>query len=153
MYLVRIIFHPKGGGFKEFYFSREYLSISLSPRSLPAKEGGELGKETNWLPASPHSPWRGQPGNEATFQFELSLLLAIAGFSLSSISPHMIKQVANIFFQVEGRAAFGEGAGQVWLETLRCTGEEGNITLCAHSGWGVSSCGHSRDAGVTCTGS
>ena len=91
MYLVRIIFHPEGDGFKEFYFSREYLSISLSPRSLPAKEGGELEKETNWLPASPHSPWRGQPGNEATFQFELSLHIISSDcwfFSLLHFTSH-----------------------------------------------------------------
>ena len=154
MYLVRIIFHPKGGGFKEFYFSREYLSVNLSPRSLPAKEGGELGKETNRLTPLPLISGDSL-GMKLPFNLSCpcTLLVATAGFSLSSISPHMIKQVANIFFQVEGRAAFGEGAGQVWLETLRCTGEEGNITLCAHSGWGVSSCGHWRDAGVTCTGS
>ena len=119
------------------------------------RRGESLGRRL--IGSRPPPTLRGGDSLGMRLPFNLScpctLLVAIAGFSLSSISPHMIKQVANIFFQVEGRAAFGEGAGQVWLETLRCTGEEGNITLCAHSGWGVSSCGHSRDAGVTCTGS
>ena len=113
MYLVRIIFHPKGGGFKEFYFSREYLSINLSPRSLPAKEGGELGKETNRLTPLPlisgDSLRRRLPFN---LSCPCTLLLAIAGFSLSSISPHMIKQVANLFFRWRGGQHLVRGRGK-----------------------------------------
>ena len=48
-------------------------------------------------------------------------------------------------------AAFGRGEGQIWMNDVRCTGNENNLMECRHSRWGTRYCSHSEDAGVKCT--
>ena len=52
--------------------------------------------------------------------------------------------------QVKGNAAYGRGTGPIWLDEVRCNGDETNINNCPNTGWGVHDCGHSEDASVTC---
>ncbi|XP_074506653.1 scavenger receptor cysteine-rich domain-containing protein DMBT1-like [Sebastes fasciatus] len=51
-----------------------------------------------------------------------------------------------------GNAHFGQGTGQIWIDDLRCTGNEASLTDCAHQGLGSHSCAHREDAGVICEG-
>uniref|UniRef100_A0A3B4FI03 Soluble scavenger receptor cysteine-rich domain-containing protein SSC5D n=1 Tax=Pundamilia nyererei TaxID=303518 RepID=A0A3B4FI03_9CICH len=49
-------------------------------------------------------------------------------------------------------AHFGEGTGEIWLDDVSCSGSEKSLTECQHRGFGIHSCTHSKDAGVSCSG-
>lgn len=49
-------------------------------------------------------------------------------------------------------AHFGRGSGPIWLDNVRCNGEEAAVTQCEHHGFGENNCGHGEDAGVVCLG-
>lgn len=48
------------------------------------------------------------------------------------------------------RGAFGEGTGQIWLDELRCHGNETTFFNCRHGGVGIHDCRHYEDIGVIC---
>ncbi|XP_051974979.1 deleted in malignant brain tumors 1 protein-like [Xyrauchen texanus] len=54
------------------------------------------------------------------------------------------------FIEAKTGAYFGQGTGQVWLSDLQCYNSEFTLKSCKSSGWGKSSCGHEKDAGVAC---
>ncbi|NXN56493.1 DMBT1 protein, partial [Rynchops niger] len=50
-------------------------------------------------------------------------------------------------------AFFGEGTGPIWLDDVRCQGNESSLLGCPASPWGLTNCQHREDAAVVCAGS
>ena len=47
-------------------------------------------------------------------------------------------------------AHFGKGLGPIWLDDVRCRGNECRLDHCLHRGVGKENCHHGEDAGVVC---
>jgi hypothetical protein len=43
-----------------------------------------------------------------------------------------------------------DGSGQIWLDSVVCTGSESNLTSCSHKPVGTSDCTHREDVGLRC---
>ncbi|EFN54087.1 hypothetical protein CHLNCDRAFT_6829, partial [Chlorella variabilis] len=61
----------------------------------------------------------------------------------------------NVSGVVRPGAFFGPGAGQIWLDDVRCPasvrdGADPRLELCSHSDWGQVDCTHNEDVSVTC---
>ncbi|XP_054897459.1 uromodulin-like [Poeciliopsis prolifica] len=49
-------------------------------------------------------------------------------------------------------AHFGEGTGRIWMDDVKCLGNESQLTECEHPGFGDHNCDHQEDVGVVCEG-
>ncbi|OCT72902.1 hypothetical protein XELAEV_18035883mg [Xenopus laevis] len=48
-------------------------------------------------------------------------------------------------------AAFGFGKGEIWLDDVKCRGEESLLIQCKHRKLGTHDCDHKEDASVVCS--
>ncbi|XP_067394261.1 scavenger receptor cysteine-rich domain-containing group B protein [Emydura macquarii macquarii] len=49
-----------------------------------------------------------------------------------------------------GEARYGQGTGYIFLDNLKCKGDEPSLLRCSHIRWNVHNCDHSEDAGAVC---
>ena len=47
-------------------------------------------------------------------------------------------------------AYYGKGSGTIWMDEVRCRGNEISLQQCPFSGWEINDCTHFEDAGVSC---
>uniref|UniRef100_A0A2K5W535 CD5 molecule like n=1 Tax=Macaca fascicularis TaxID=9541 RepID=A0A2K5W535_MACFA len=50
------------------------------------------------------------------------------------------------------RKSYGPGVGRIWLDNVRCLGEEQSLEQCQHRFWGYHDCTHQEDVAVICSG-
>lgn len=63
-----------------------------------------------------------------------------------------------IFFYISSTVAvpisssyFGNASNlRIWLDDVKCTGNEPGLGACSHKPWGTNNCDHGEDAGVFC---
>ena len=56
----------------------------------------------------------------------------------------------NLGPEAHGKAYFGQGYGDIYLENVQCNGSESSLEDCPASDPGLYDCHHSEDAGVKC---
>lgn len=51
---------------------------------------------------------------------------------------------------LDGKELSNPGTGTIWMDEIKCAGDESSLADCAHQPWGINDCDHSQDAGAEC---
>ena len=72
------------------------------------------------------------------------------GFREATVVCRMLNYSAAVY--AVRYAYFGEGNSTfpIWMDNVKCRGDEQTIAACRHRGWNNSDCSHYEDAGVVC---
>ncbi|KXJ07930.1 Scavenger receptor cysteine-rich type 1 protein M130 [Exaiptasia diaphana] len=54
------------------------------------------------------------------------------------------------FMKAVGHKHLGQGIDPIWLDDVKCNGNESSLDQCKHRGWGLHNCGHIEDIGIIC---
>ena len=72
------------------------------------------------------------------------------GYREATVICRMLNYSAAVY--AVGYAHFGQANSSfpIWMDSVKCRGDEKTIAACRHDGWGTHDCSHSEDAGVVC---
>ena len=77
----------------------------------------------------------------------------VCGYNFPLTSARVVcKQLgfSDVLLVVPCCSLFGAGKGRILLQDVRCRGDEPDIKMCSHKGWGITSCSHRQDVGIMC---
>ena len=57
---------------------------------------------------------------------------------------------SNTGAEALSQARFGEGIGNIWVDSVQCMGNERSLMNCTAIFSGITTCTHAQDAGVRC---
>lgn len=67
----------------------------------------------------------------------------------------MVFYIFKIIFHFSSGISLGNivcsGSGKIWLDDIKCTGEESKLTDCVIEKWGTRNYPHSNDVGIRCS--
>ncbi|XP_051543860.1 deleted in malignant brain tumors 1 protein-like [Myxocyprinus asiaticus] len=72
------------------------------------------------------------------------------GWDLSDAAVVCREMGCGAVVEAKSGAYFGQGSGSIWMTDVNCAGDESTLRSCESRKWGVTDCGHSKDAGVIC---
>ena len=69
-----------------------------------------------------------------------------------NMDARVVCRQLNYTDQIEYGTLYSNGteSGPIWLDNVKCNGQESTIAACQHNGWGINSCNHKNDIGITC---
>ena len=72
--------------------------------------------------------------------------------SFDNLAAAVVCQEFGLEFQHFYIPKPGPSGGRIWLNNVKCNGNEQSIFNCTHNGWGnVTRCGRDNDIGISCT--
>ncbi|XP_051748214.1 deleted in malignant brain tumors 1 protein-like [Ctenopharyngodon idella] len=72
------------------------------------------------------------------------------GWDLSDAAVVCREMGCRNVIEAKSESYYGQGSGQIWMDDVKCAGNESSLRHCRTSGWGIHDCGHHKDAGVIC---
>ena len=89
---------------------------------------------------------------EIYFQEEWGTVCQQKGWNYGKLPQTVCKQIGLSGGTSSLTMEYGAGTGRIWLEGVRCNGDETRIDSCNSSAWGAVKCDHSMDIGIRCDG-
>ncbi|XP_060064988.1 deleted in malignant brain tumors 1 protein-like [Ylistrum balloti] len=109
-----------------------HISITVPTSIKLVPSGGNAGRVEVY-----HSGW-GTICDDTFRHNEAMVICRMLGYNL-------------VVAKAYGEAYFGSGVGTIWMDSIKCLGNETDIANCHFDGWGKHDCSHSEDAGVRCS--
>lgn len=72
------------------------------------------------------------------------------GFREATVICRMLNYSSAVYAVRYAYFGAGNSSYPIWLDNVKCRGDEHTIAACTHQGWNDHNCGHYEDAGVIC---